>query len=76
MFFDTKAVDEKIARLIARDGLTGVSICVKGPEGTVFEKGYGFRNAERTLTPDPDTMFGIASMSKSITALALAILET
>ena len=76
MFFDTKAVDEKIARLIARDGLTGVSICVKGPEGTVFEKGYGFRNAERTLAPDPDTMFGIASMSKSITALALAILET
>jgi CubicO group peptidase (beta-lactamase class C family) len=76
MFFDTKAVDEKIAQIMARDGFAGVSVCVKGPEGTVFEKGYGFRDAQRSVAPDPDTMFGIASMSKSITALALAILET
>ena len=76
MYFDRTAVDEKINTLIARDKLSGVSVCVKGPEGTVFEKGYGFRDAARSLTPDPDTMFGVASMSKSITALAISILET
>lgn len=76
MFFDTKAVDEKISQLISRDKLAGVSVCVKGPEGVVFEKGYGFRNAGMSIAPDGDTIFGIASMSKSITALALAILET
>lgn len=76
MHFDTKAVDARIAQLVERDRLSGVSVCVKGPEDVVFEKGYGFRNAEKTIAPDPDTMFGIASMSKSITALAISILET
>jgi len=75
MFFDTKAVDERIQELVKRDRLSGVSVCVKGPEGIVFEKGYGFRDAQKSIAPDPDTMFGIASMSKSITALAVAILE-
>lgn len=76
MFFDVKAVDEKIKQLVARDKLSGVSVCVKGPEGVVFENGYGFRDAARSVAPDPDTMFGVASMSKSITALAISILET
>ena len=76
MFFDTKAVDARIAQLVARDRLAGVSVCVKGPDGVIFEKGYGQRNADGSLAPDPDTMFGIASMSKSITALAISILES
>ena len=76
MFFDTKAVDEKVRALITRDKLPGVSISILGPEGPVFEKGYGWRDGKSTIPVDPDTMFGIASMSKSITALALAIIET
>ena len=75
MKFNTAAVDAKIKELIARDKLPGVSICIKGPDGIVFEKGYGQRDAEGLIAPDPDTMFGIASMSKSITALAISILE-
>jgi len=76
MFFDTNAVDARIAQLVERDRLAGVAVCVKGPDGVIFEKGYGRRNTDGTLAPDPDTMFGIASMSKSITALAISILET
>lgn len=76
MLFDAKAVDQKIKQLVARDGLAGVSVCVKGPDGIVFENGYGFRDATRSTAPDPDTVFGIASMSKSITALAISMLET
>lgn len=76
MLFDTKAVDEKVRALIARDRLPGVSISILGPDGPIFEKGYGHRDAAGKIPVDPDTMFGIASMAKSITALALAILET
>lgn len=76
MTFDAQAVDRRIQELIERDQLPNVSICVKGPDGVVFEKGYGWRDAAQSLPADPDTMFGLASMSKSITALALAILET
>ncbi len=74
MYFDTKAVDARIQMLIDRDKLPGVTVCVKGPEGIVFEKAYGVRTQDGIPT-DMDTMFGIASMSKSITCLALSILE-
>ena len=71
--FDTKAVDARVRSLIDRDRLPGVTLCIKGPEGVVFEKAYGVRSQDGTPT-DMDTMFGIASMSKSITCLALSIL--
>ena len=76
MPFDIPAVDARISSLIARDRLPGVSVCAIGPEGVCFARGYGFRDAAHAIAPDVETVFGVASMSKSITALALAILET
>ena len=76
MPLDTAAVDTRISSLIARDRLPGVSVCAIGPEGVCFARGYGFRDAVHAITPDVDTVVGVASMSKSSTALALAILET
>lgn len=74
--FDIQAVDQAIRKLTEEQHLAGVSVCVKGPEGTVFEGNYGVRDCAMTTPVDSDTMFGIASMSKSITALALCILHT
>ncbi|MBQ9290479.1 MAG: serine hydrolase [Clostridia bacterium] len=74
--FDFSAVDQRIQNLIAKDRLPNVSVCVKGHEGTVFEKAYGIRSIESHDPVNEDTVFGIASMSKSITALAISILET
>ena len=76
MTIDTKALDERIQHLIRKERLPGVTVCVKGPDGVVFEKAYGFRDADLSIPTDMDTMFGIASMSKSITCLALSILES
>ena len=75
MQIDANALDERIQYLIKKDMLPGVTVCIKGPDGTVFEKAYGFRDAACSVAPDMDTVFGIASMSKSITCLALSILE-
>ena len=72
---DFQAADRRIQELIRRDRLPNVSVCVRGPEGIIFEKGYGYRDRDFTHPVDPDTVYGIASMSKSITALALAMLE-
>lgn len=71
---DTKELDLAVRRLVEKDHLPGVAVCVKGPEGTIFENGYGFRDPGMETPVDCDTMFGIASMSKSITSLALSIL--
>ena len=76
MSIDFAAAGARIADLIARDRLSGVAVCACGPDGVAFARGYGFRDAVHAICPDQDTMFGIASMSKSITALALSILES
>ena len=73
---DTQALDERIQQLIHRDRLPGVTVCALGPEGVVFEKAYGWKDAALSVPTNMDTMFGIASMSKSITCLAISILET
>ena len=64
MNFDTKALDVRIQELVKRDRLPGVTVCVKGPEGTVFEHAYGYKDAALSVSTDMDTMFGNASMSK------------
>ena len=76
MLIDSCALDARIKELVRRDRLPGVTVCIKGPEGTVFEKAYGYKDADLSVPTDMDTMFGIASMSKSITCLAISILET
>ncbi len=53
----------------------GAQVCVRDETGVVFEKSYGFKDGARTLPVDGETMFGIASMSKSVTCFALALLE-
>ena len=73
---DFQAADQRIQALMRKHRLPNLSVCVRGPEGPLFEKGYGYRDRDSALPADPDTVFGIASLSKSITALALAILET
>ena len=73
MPIDFSAADRRILSLIERDRLPGVAVCASGPEGSCFAKGYGFRDADHSVAPDADTMFGIASMSKSMTALAIAM---
>ena len=74
MQINAKALDERIQFLIKKERLPGVTVCVKGPEGTLFEKAYGHKDGALSIPTDMDTMFGIASMSKSITCLAISIL--
>ena len=71
-----QGADQRIQELMRRKRMPNLSVCVCGPEGTLFEKGYGFRDRDFSLPADPDTVYGIASMSKSITDLAVAILES
>ena len=47
MQIDAKALDERIQYLTTKERLPGVTVCVKGPEGTVFEKAYGYKDAAR-----------------------------
>ena len=69
-------LDRYLGDLFLKRGYPGMAVCIRGPEGILFDRGYGFRNMEKKQKVDGDTVFGIASMSKSMTALACCILET
>ena len=73
---NTKKLDDFLAKKVEELKLAGVAVAVRGPEGVLFEKGYGYRDAAMTIVPDENTIFGIASMSKSMAALACAILAS
>ena len=75
MSFDSASVSCRIRQIMLRDRLPNVSVCVRGPEGTLYSESFGIRDLSEAPV-SPSTVFGIASMSKSITALCLCILET
>lgn len=76
MAFDIQALDNALAERIEKKKLPGVSVCISGPDGIVFERGYGYGDENNGRPIDANTIFGIASLSKSMTALACAILAT
>ncbi len=70
---NTSALTQILQKLTDAQQLPGVSAFIMGPQGPVFSFHSGIRNAAGD-TPDEETLFGIASMSKSMTALCACIL--
>lgn len=75
MKYDTKKLDNHLNELFQDSHYPSVSICIRGPEGIIFDKCYGYADFKHTKPVNIDTVYGIASMSKSITALSCAILQ-
>ena len=71
---DWKALDETLARWAEEGHIAGFSACILGPEGEAYTRCGGVINKEGR-NPDPDTVYGIASLSKSLTALCACILQ-
>ncbi len=70
------ALDAHLNHWAKKKNLAGVSAYIAGPDGCEYVWNYGFRDKDESIRPDSDTMYGIASMSKSITALCACILHT
>lgn len=74
MNFNKEALTRRLNTLVKENNLAGVSACILGPDHFRYDFSAGFIDAAETKAPDSDTMFGIASMSKSITALCTCLL--
>ena len=72
--FDSSALDTYLTGLCQAKKLPGVSAAIMGPSGIEYAFNYGFRDGAFSLPVNNDTMFGIASMSKSMTALCACML--
>ncbi|WP_243297848.1 beta-lactamase family protein [Bacillus litorisediminis] len=61
--------------LISKYQIPGVAIGLAHNGVPVYEKGFGFRNIEKKLPVTMDTVFGIASVTKSFTCVAIMQLQ-
>ncbi len=75
MKFDYQTFDQHMSELYQKYGFPGVAVTFRGPEGILYSKGFGVRCKEPEAPVDGDTVFIIASMSKSVTAFCLCLLE-
>lgn len=69
------ALDADLARLARASGTPGLAVTAFTPDATLFTGCYGVRDASTGRPVTPDTIFGIASITKSVTALVLSSLS-
>lgn len=69
-------VDGLVAELMKKSGIPGMAVAIVHGGKTVYTKGFGIRDASRADNPDnkvnADTVFQLASVSKSVGATVVA----
>ncbi|MFZ5826605.1 MAG: serine hydrolase [Bacillota bacterium] len=69
--FDAALVRSQVARFMDRSQIPGMAVGVAREGQPLLVEGFGWRNREADLPVTPDTVFGVASVTKSFTALAI-----
>jgi CubicO group peptidase (beta-lactamase class C family) len=64
-----------IERTLAAAGAPGGAVYLERRGEPLLTRGFGYRDAEAKLAADIDTVFGSGSVTKSLTALAILLLE-
>lgn len=65
------ALDEELNLKCQKAKIPGMALVVAKEGIPIFEKYYGFRDVEQELEVTSDTVFGVASITKSFAALAI-----
>lgn len=68
---DTSALDPFFTQQMAAAKVPGLAVAVVGGGKIKWAKGYGYANVAEKKAVTPDTLFMLASVSKSVTAAAL-----
>lgn len=66
--------DDLVEKAMAHWEVPGVAIAVVKDGKVVHLKGYGYRNVEKGLAVNPQTLFRIGSATKSFTSMAVGLL--
>ncbi|WP_343066427.1 serine hydrolase domain-containing protein [Heyndrickxia vini] len=67
--------EENLSKRMEADHIPGVAIAVSKNGEVIYQKGFGVKDLESMELVTPKTIFGIASVTKSFTALAIMKLE-
>lgn len=66
-----KRIDDLVKAAVARGGIAGYSLVVLKDGKVIHQSGYGFADQAKKVPVTPQTAFGLASVTKTFTALAL-----
>ncbi|MEQ1863653.1 MAG: serine hydrolase domain-containing protein [Micropepsaceae bacterium] len=64
-------LDQRLAKLFKDGGIPGASLALVEDGQITFVKGYGLADKEKATPVTPDTVFRAASISKSLTGIAI-----
>lgn len=64
-------LDEVMLKYLDKIGCSGASLAVSSKGVLIYSRGYGWRDKEKRVPLQPDTLMGIASCEKAITAAAI-----
>lgn len=67
----TKKLEQFVFDKMAATGLPGLSLVLVSGEHVLYARGFGQRDLAQGLPATPDTLYGIGSVTKSLTALAI-----
>jgi N-acyl-D-amino-acid deacylase len=67
-------LDEVVQMIMVRHGIPGASLAVAKDGKLIYAKGFGWANLATAFRCEPLTLFGLASLSKPLTALAILLL--
>lgn len=68
-------LQQHIQRFVTRHQVPGLAIAVARDGQHIMAEGFGWRDVERELPVTPETIFGVASVTKSFAALAIMLLD-
>lgn len=70
----SKQIDSVVEKTLTTFNVPGIAVAVIKDGKLIHSKGYGVRSIKTNLKVDENTLFGVASNTKAITAAALGIL--
>ena len=73
--FNEKELDQKLKKLQEATKTVGFSVAVVKGNQIIYSKGFGYKDLEKKLTVDQNTLFPIGSTSKAFTTALLGIME-
>lgn len=68
---DWQDFNDFVTALQERRSVPGIAVSIFDAETTLLETGFGYRNLDRQLPVTTETIFGVASVTKSFTCLAV-----
>lgn len=66
-----KAFEKFVETIMEKEQIPGVAVALSQNGNIIYERGFGVRDIATLAPVTPETVFGIASVSKSFTALAI-----